>query len=116
LTDFVEQADPILTEEVVYQPEAIEKHLSSPGLAAHVSALSGALAVVEPFDEARIEASVRDVANTLGTKAGLLIHATRVAVTGRTSSPGLFEVLALLGRVRTLARLDRLHRFLVART
>jgi hypothetical protein len=39
-----------------------------------------------------------------------------VAVTGRTSSPGLFEVLALIGRASTLARLDRLQRFLVARS
>ena len=114
LTDFVELAEPIVTEEVVYQPEAVEKHLSSPGLASYVSALCDALAVVEPFDETLIEASVRDTANALGIKAGLLIHATRVAVTGRTSSPGLFEVLALVGRARTLARLDRLQRFLVA--
>jgi glutamyl-tRNA synthetase len=116
LTDFVEQAEPIVTEEVAYQPEAVEKHLSSPGLESHVSALFDALAVVEPFDETHIEAGVRDTANAVGIKAGLLIHATRVAVTGRTSSPGLFEVLALIGRARTLARLDRLRRFLVART
>ena len=116
LADFVEQAEPIVTENVVYQPEAVEKHLSSPGLASHVSALHDALAVIEPFDEAHIEASVRDTASALGIKAGLLIHATRVAVTGRTSSPGLFEVLALVGRASTLARLDRLRRFLVARS
>jgi nondiscriminating glutamyl-tRNA synthetase len=116
VTDFVEQAEPILTDDVTYQPDAVEKHLSSPDLASHIAALFDALGDVEPFDEARIEACVRDTANTLGVKAGLLIHATRVAVTGRTSSPGLFEVLALLGRVRTLARLDRLRRFLVART
>ena len=116
LPDFVEQAKPIVTDEVVYQPEAVEKHLSSPGLASHVSALYDALAVVEPFDETHIEASVRDTANALGIKAGQLIHATRVAATGRTSSPGLFEVLALLGRAGTLARLDRLRRFLGARS
>jgi hypothetical protein len=104
-----------VTEEVAYQPEAIEKHLSSPGLASHVLALCDALAVVEPFDETHIEAGVRDTATALGIKAGLLIHATRVAVTGRTSSPGLFELLALIGRASTLSRLNRLRRFLVAR-
>jgi glutamyl-tRNA synthetase len=45
-------------------------------------------------------------------KAGTLIHATRVAVIGRTSSPGLFEMLALLGRDETVARLTRLIEFL----
>jgi glutamyl-tRNA synthetase len=38
-----------------------------------------------------------------------------VAVTGRTTSPGLFEVLVLLGRERTLDRLTRLQSFLAAR-
>jgi len=48
-------------------------------------------------------------------KAGALIHATRVAMTGRTASPGLFEVLVLLGRNRTLLRLTRLAAILASR-
>jgi glutamyl-tRNA synthetase len=40
-------------------------------------------------------------------KAGVLIHPTRVAVTGRAESPGIFEVLELLGRDRALARMTR---------
>ena len=45
-------------------------------------------------------------------KAATLIHATRVGTTGRAASPGLFEVLALLGRERTMRRLDDLERFI----
>jgi len=45
-----------------------------------------------------------------------LIHATRVAVTGRTTSPGIFEVLTLLGRDRTLQRLEQLRAYLSSRT
>ena len=56
-----------------------------------------------------------DTAAALGIKAGPLIHAARVAVTGRTNSPGLFEMLALLGRARRSSRLDRLEQFLLAR-
>jgi glutamyl-tRNA synthetase len=59
-----------------------------------------------------VEAAVRGTAAERGIKAGMLIHATRVAVTGRAASPGLFEVLALLGRERTVARLERLVNFL----
>ena len=44
---------------------------------------------------------------------GKLIHPTRLAVTGQGASPGLFEVLELLGRERTLARLDRLQEHLL---
>jgi glutamyl-tRNA synthetase len=115
LTDFADQARPFLVDRVEYEPEAVEKHLTTTGLAQHIDALMRALQTVEPFDEARIEAALRETAARQGIKAGVLIHATRVAVTGRTASPGLFEVLALLGRDRTLARLERLMQFLNSR-
>jgi glutamyl-tRNA synthetase len=115
LTEFVEQSRPLLTEVVAYEQEAIDKHLSSPDLAGHISALVDALAAVAPFDEAQVEGAVRGTASARGIKAGALIHATRVAVTGRTQSPGLFEVLAWLGRDRVGARLTQLLEFLGAR-
>ena len=59
------------------------------------------------FDVASTEAALRQVAEARGLKAGTLIHAVRVAVTGTSVSPGLFEVLALVGRARVLARLAR---------
>jgi glutamyl-tRNA synthetase len=77
-----------------------------------VEALAAALRATDPFDEPHVEAAVRGTAAERGIKAGMLIHATRVAVTGRTASPGLFEVLALLGRERTVARLEGLVNFL----
>ncbi len=57
-----------------------------------------------------------DTASQRGIKAGQLIHAVRVALTGRTTSPGLFELMVWLGRERTLARLDQLVAFLASRT
>ena len=62
-----------------------------------------------------MESALRETATACGLKAGALIHATRVAVTGRTNSPGLFEVLVVLGRERTLARLTQLSAFLASR-
>ena len=47
------------------------------------------------------------MADTRGVKAGVLIHATRLAMTGRTVSPGLFEMLRLLGKSEVADRLDR---------
>ena len=47
------------------------------------------------------------MAEARGVKAAALIHAVRVAVTGKAVSPGLFEVVALVGRTRVLARLAR---------
>jgi nondiscriminating glutamyl-tRNA synthetase len=115
LTEFVEQARPLLTEVVEYEPRAIEKHLSSPDLGSHIAALVDALDAASAYDEAGVEAAVRGTAAARGLKAGALIHATRVAVTGRTQSPGLFEVLAWLGRDRVRARLAQLLDFLAAR-
>jgi glutamyl-tRNA synthetase len=115
LTDFIEQGRPLVVDAVEYEPEAIEKHLSAPDLAGHVAALADTLTHTTPFDEAQVEAAVRGTATARGIKAGALIHATRVAVTGRTASPGLFEVLAWLGPDRTHARLDRLLKFLSTR-
>jgi glutamyl-tRNA synthetase len=115
LTDFVEMARPFLVDTVEYEREAIEKHLSSGDLGAHVAALVSALRTVSPFDESHVEAAVRGSAAERGIKAGALIHATRVAVTGRTTSPGLFEVLVLLGRERTVERLERLVTYLSTR-
>ena len=82
---------------------------------ADVDALAAALRAVEPFTEASVETAVRETAAARGLNAGSLIHATRVAVTGRTSSPGLFDVLVLLGRERTLERLAGLSAFLASR-
>ena len=116
LTEFVDQATPLLTEPVEYEPAAVEKHLSAPDVAGHVAALLDALDAAVPFDEAHVESAVRGTAAARGLKAGALIHVTRVAVTGRTASPGLFEVLAWLGRERSRARLTQALGFLTGQS
>ncbi len=112
LTDFVELARPYLAELVEYEPAAVEQHLSFPDAGAHAAALAAKLRTTDPFDEPHVEAAVRGTAAERDLKAGRLIHATRVALTGRTTSPGLFEVIVLLGRERSVARLERLVNFL----
>ena len=116
VVDFVELSRPYLVETVEYESEAVEKHLGAQHLGDHLAALAGALRTVDPFDEPHVEAAVRGTAAERGIKAGPLIHAVRVAVTGRTTSPGLFDVLILLGRDRTVERIERLVRFLASRT
>ena len=116
LTEFVDQARPFLLETVEYEQQAINTHLKVPHLSEHVKALVRALRDVVPFDEPHVETAVRQTAEQRDIKAAPLIHATRVAVTGRTASPGLFEVLVLLGRERTVARLEQLAAFLAAQT
>jgi glutamyl-tRNA synthetase len=108
LNEFIDQLAPFFADPAAYDPDAVAKHLSAPGLREHVGALREALAACAPWDEAAIEATLRGVADARGLKAGVLIHATRIAMTGRMVSPGLFEMLGLLGRERVVARLGRL--------
>ncbi len=108
LGDFVAGAQPFLVAPTEYDPEGAAKHLGTPGLRAHLDALRGTLAELPVFQDAELEAALRLVAATRGVKPGVLIHATRLGMTGRTVSPGMFEMLRLLGRGEVLARMDRL--------
>jgi glutamyl-tRNA synthetase len=115
LEDLATLARPYLADIVEYDPDAIRKHASAPDLASHLAALAQALGATEPYDAATIEVALRGAAERQGIKAGTLIHATRVALTGQSVSPGIFDVVALLGRARTTERLDRLIAVLRAR-
>jgi glutamyl-tRNA synthetase len=64
-----------------------------------------ALDALAEWDAASVEASIREVAEGSGVKLGKLAQPLRVALTGRTTSPGIFDVLALLGRDESLARI-----------
>jgi glutamyl-tRNA synthetase len=64
-----------------------------------------ALSALAEWDVASLEAAVREVAESAGAKLGKLAQPLRVALTGRTTSPGIFDVLALLGRDESLARI-----------
>ncbi|HKY21985.1 MAG TPA: glutamate--tRNA ligase [Vicinamibacterales bacterium] len=113
LPDFVEQARPFLAGAVDYEPEAVRKHLTQADLDKHIEALIAALEKdADPFDEPTIEHVLRGVADVRGIKAATLIHAARIAATGKAVSPGIFEVLALLGKPLTLARLHDLVTYL----
>jgi len=107
LPDFVTQGAFFFKEEVDYDPAAVAKHLQADGVTAHLKALLEEWKALPEFDAATTEAALRRVAEARGLKAGTLIHAVRVAVTGTAVSPGVFEVVSLVGRARVLARLAR---------
>jgi glutamyl-tRNA synthetase len=106
VTDFVEKGRPFYVDSVVFDPEAVAKHLSAPEPLALLAGVRETIATCEPFSAAALEAALRALAETRGVKAGAIIHPTRVALTGQTASPGIFEVIELVGRDRTLARID----------
>ncbi len=106
LTDFAEQGRSFLIDAVEFDEAAATKHLT-PETAVYLDTLIDALRGTEPFEEAALDVTVRGTAERLGIKAGALIHPVRVALVGRTTSPGIFETMALLGRTRATTRLER---------
>jgi len=105
LGDFVAQGRFFFSDALQYDESAVDKHLRVDGMQAHLEAVDAAFAGLGAFDPASLEAALRLTAEARGVKAAALIHAVRVAVTGKTVSPGLFDVLALVGRERVHARL-----------
>ncbi|MBX6378993.1 MAG: glutamate--tRNA ligase, partial [Clostridia bacterium] len=87
-----------------YDPVGVRKHFK-PGIDRTLDRLADLVASVEPFTATAIESAYRALAAEMGLKAAELIHPTRLAVTGRTVGPGLFDVLALVGREECVARL-----------
>jgi glutamyl-tRNA synthetase len=111
LQDYVEGARPFLAAPESYDPDAVDKHLKGPDMRSHLAALRDEFSRA-PFDEAALEQRLRQLSEQRGVKAGTMIHATRIAMTGRMVSPGLFEMLVVLGRERVLERLNRSIEFL----
>jgi glutamyl-tRNA synthetase len=69
------------------------------------------LSALAEWDAAALEAAIREVAEASGVKLGKLAQPLRAALTGRTTSPGIFDVLAVLGREESLARIaDQMER------
>jgi glutamyl-tRNA synthetase len=112
LDEFVPLGRFFFSDAVEYDPVAVEKHLRADGMSAHLTEVDHAFRSLEAFDPVSLEAALRGVADARGLEAGALIHAVRVAVTGRTVSPGLFEVLALLGRDRVHRRIAEMRQIL----
>lgn len=91
-----------------YEPEAVKKHLKGDDLAARLTELHETLEKTEPFDVTTSETALRALAESRGVSAGKLIHPLRLALTGRGSSPPVFDVAVVLGKERALRRLRRL--------
>jgi len=105
LPDLLPQLRPFLSDAIELDPAAVSKHLMAPGTSAHLAAWRDRVHRIQPFQAGALEQSLRELAEARGIKAAALIHATRVAVTGQAVSPGLFEVLELIGRHRVVDRL-----------
>jgi glutamyl/glutaminyl-tRNA synthetase len=106
LSEFPDKANFFFSQDVKYLPEAssvLENKLSQ-----EIKTLKDKLSQIDDFRKDVIEEKFRKTAKDLGLKVGILVHPTRVALTGQKKGPGLFETMEVLGKERVLQRLDKL--------
>lgn len=107
LKDFVPSSRYFFTDDLKYDEKAVQKFLYRDYVPEMFAQLTGKLLQIEPFDEKQIEKVFKEVQESVDRKLGDVIQPVRVAVTGTQVSPGMYEVLAILGRARTCERLKK---------
>ena len=96
------------SDELDYDEKAFDKRIrNAPGAPELLAGLAGELAAAPAFDAAALEALFAGFVAARGLGLGQIVHAVRVAVSGKAVGFGLFDILAILGRERALARIDR---------
>lgn len=107
LSDVPDWIDFLFTEEYPFDPEAAEKALRKPGAIVRLCQLKDAYETVKDWTHPTLEAKLKDLASEIGVKNGEFIHPARVAVSGRSVGPGLYEMFEVLGKERVLSRIER---------
>jgi glutamyl-tRNA synthetase/nondiscriminating glutamyl-tRNA synthetase len=107
---FPRAAKPFLSDEIEYDREGILKYLMDDNLDDSLSKLTQDFLGMDEFSAPEIERVLRQRAEREGVKAALIIHALRMLVVGEPVSPGIFEVLELAGREKTIKRMNDLSK------
>jgi glutamyl-tRNA synthetase len=107
LPDFSTKSRAFFTDDFEYEPAAVEKFWKDDRLPAMLTSVTDALEALPDWNHDACDHALRQVAESAGVKAGLLINATRVAIVGQAVAPPLFETMVILGRNSVIARLRR---------
>jgi len=94
-------------EQLRYDEAAFDKRIRQPGAQELLRQVREHLATVDPFEASTVDAAVHVFVAQAGIKIGDIIHALRVAITGKSVGLGMFDAIAILGRESALRRLDR---------
>jgi glutamyl-tRNA synthetase len=106
LLDFATKGRAYFSDDFEIEPGALEK-LNAPRARELLRELAERIAANSEFNEAGVEADLRNLAEERGVKAGLLINASRAALTGQPVGPSAFAVFQCIGRERVIARLRK---------
>lgn len=107
LAEIADASDYFYTDDFSYDEKGVRKHFRKENAAEYLKKAREKLAALENFDLQTTEAVYRELSKELGIKAGEIIHPTRLALSGRTMGPGLFDIMVILGKDKTLQRIDR---------
>ncbi|MBN2224987.1 MAG: glutamate--tRNA ligase [Deltaproteobacteria bacterium] len=111
LVEMAEMGGFYFTDEIAYDPKAAAKFLTA-DVAAPFRALAERFGSVSPWETGAIEAAFAEVIEGLGLTLAKLAQPLRVALTGKTVSPGIFEVIEVIGRDRVIERIGRAVAFI----
>ncbi len=101
-----EFADYFFGDNFDYDPKAVKKHWKG-DVIERLSAILKVLKELDSWTEILLESYIRELAERMEISAAKLIHPVRVAITGKANSPGLFEMMELLGKEKVIGRLEQ---------
>jgi len=106
IDEFIERSSFLFNDEIVFDKKAKDEYLGSQSQIKILKALNQKLGSLESFDTLSIERVIKALSDELGVKTADIIHPARVALTGAAATPGIYEVIHLVGKDRVLKRLD----------
>jgi glutamyl-tRNA synthetase len=111
LVEMTDAAEFYFKEDLVYPPEAAKKTFSPPAVP-WMEVVVESLSTLEEWDEPALESAFMQILDRTVTTMKQIAPPLRLALTGKTASPGLFEVMSALGKERTLNRLNKALNFI----
>ncbi len=110
LAEFVELADFFFKDDFTVDEEGKKKHLDNEEKIENMRIFAGRLEGLEAFSQGSTEEICRDIVEERGIKAGVVIHPTRMAISGKTKGAGLFEIMEVLGKEKVINRMKGLKK------
>jgi glutamyl-tRNA synthetase len=112
LTDFAKLGYYFFIDEFTYDEKGVGKYFAKPGAAEKLRKLHDSLAALPQFNVPSMETALRQLAESMGVSAADMIHPTRLALSGLTGGPSLFEMMELIGKERCLTRIGKAIAFI----
>ncbi len=107
IPDFTARGEFFFKDPALYEEKGARKYFKNLTVSEHLEKLADIFDSLDVFTEKEVEEATRNLAEKLDISGGKLIHPTRLAVTGMTIGPGLFELLSVVGKERVVSRMRR---------